>query len=81
MSSDKFKGIIEFLSDLNDDTTVPKNIKAHITEIINILKSDLDMSLKVDKVNHIFDELSDDSNIDPYTRTQLWNVVSMLESL
>jgi uncharacterized protein (UPF0147 family) len=81
MSNDKLSEVVEFLSELNEDTTVPKNVKQKIAEIISILKSNSDMSLKVDKVIHLFDELNEDSNLDPYTRTQLWNVVSMLESL
>ena len=28
-----------------------------------------------------FDEISNDTNLQPYTRTQLWNVVSMLENI
>jgi len=27
------------------------------------------------------DEVSDDNNIQPYTRTQIWNIASMLEAL
>ncbi|MFT4303124.1 MAG: UPF0147 family protein [Candidatus Woesearchaeota archaeon] len=73
--------IIDFLDDLREDTSVPKNVKLRIAEVVEILKCDIDSSLKVDKVMHIFDELNDDSNIDSFTRTQLWNVVSMLESL
>jgi len=81
MSDDKLSNIISFLGDLKEDSTVPKNVKVKISDIVAILKDDSENSIKVDKVMHIFDELNDDSNIDSFTRTQLWNVVSMLESL
>ncbi len=81
MTELNLENIIEFINELNDDSTVPKNVKTKLGEVMSILKEDLDKSIKVDKVMHIFDELNDDSNIDSFTRTQLWNVVSMLESL
>jgi uncharacterized protein (UPF0147 family) len=69
------------LKEMGEDNTVPRNVKTSIVKIIEILNDETETSIKVDKVMHIFDELNEDSNIDPYTRTQLWNVVSMLESL
>lgn len=81
MMDSRFENIIEFLNELSEDSTVPKNVKSKLRDVVGILNGDIDKSLKVDKVMHIFDELNDDSNIDSFTRTQLWNVVSMLEAL
>jgi len=81
MTDEKLQNIMSFLEDLREDSTVPRNVKVKITEVNEILKTDLEKSLKIDKVMHIFDELNDDSNIDSFTRTQLWNVVSMLEAV
>ncbi|MCB9358791.1 UPF0147 family protein [Candidatus Woesearchaeota archaeon] len=78
---DKIENIIEFLDEMKEEDTVPKNVKLKIADVIGILKSNLEESLKIDKVMHIFDELNEDSNLDSFTRTQLWNVVSMLESI
>lgn len=81
MTEDKLQNIITFLTELKDDSSVPKNVKTSMGQIITILQGNLDISLKIDKVMHFFEELHDDSNIDSFTRSQLWNVVSMLESL
>ena len=81
MTNQKLDNIIEVLKDMKEDSTVPKNVKTKVIQIVEILGSKVDMSIKVDKVMHIFDQLNDDSNIDSFTRTQLWNVVSMLETL
>ena len=81
MSDSDFDIIVETLKQLKDDSGIPKNVKLKINDVIDILQGELEKSIKVDKAMHIFDEFSDDSNIDPFTRTQLWNIVSSLESL
>ena len=81
MIDDQLQNIMSFLENLKEDSTVPRNVKVKITEVNEILKTDIEKCLKIDKAMHIFDELSDDSNIDSFTRTQLWNVVSMLEAV
>ena len=79
---DAVDGIIESLEEIKDDSTVPKNVKNMIDEIIKTLKrEDIEMSLKVDKVQQDLEEISSDSNLQAFTRTQLWNIVSMLETL
>ena len=81
MVEEQVKDIIEQLSDLLEDNTVPRNVKGKVQTIINYLNESADLSLKVNKALNILDEISDDNNIQPYTRTQIWNFVSMLEAL
>ena len=81
MSAEQIKNIIEVLSELLEDTTVPRNVKNRISEIITTLKEETDISLRVNKALNILDEISDDNNIQTYTRTQIWNIASLLESL
>lgn len=81
MVEEQVKDIIEQLSDLLEDNTVPRNVKSKIQTIINYLNENADLSLKVNKALNILDEISDDNNIQAYTRTQIWNFVSMLEAL
>ena len=80
--TEELNDILEALEDIKSDSTVPKNIKLKMEEIITTLnRNDLEMSLKVDKVQQELEDISSDSNIQPFTRTQLWNVVSLLETL
>ena len=72
--------IISALSELVEDTTVPKNIKTRVENAIKALKED-DVSIGVDKALQELDEAADDVNIQPYTRTQIWGIVSMLEKI
>ena len=79
---ERLSNIIEALEELVGDNTVPRNIKAKISDIISILKGDgEDTSMKINKVLSELDEISDDTNIQPYTRTQIWNIASMLEMI
>ena len=39
------------------------------------------LKVKIDKSLQELDSLDEDPNIPVYTRTQIWNIVSLLESL
>ena len=81
MMIEELASIVEGLSDIKDDNTVPKNIRTKIEQIISILgDDDCEMSLKISRAQQELDEIAEDSNIQPYTRTQIWNVASLLET-
>lgn len=73
--------IIEAIKELLEDNTVPRNVKRKLETSKNILESNDELSIKVNKVLNELDELSEDTNVQSYTRTQIWNIVSMLEML
>ena len=74
------KGIVASISELKEDTTVPKNVKEKVQEIIETLNNEkAELSMRIDKALQILDDIAEDSNLQSYTRTQVWNIVSMLE--
>lgn len=81
--NNEVKEIIEYMEEFIQDDNVPKNAKNKIKTIISELKSatETDLSLKVNKLLSDLDELSNDSNLDQFTRQQLWSITSMLEGL
>lgn len=83
LQNDEIQEIISSLEELGSDMTVPKNIKLKIEGIIGILRSaeKSDISMRINKSLNMLDEISDDNNLQPYSRTQIWNIVSLLESL
>ena len=81
MTEEQLKQIIEALTELSEDTTVPRNVRSKIESAIKVLNEDTELSLKIDKAIQHMDDISNDTNIQPYTRTQIWNVVSLLESV
>jgi len=73
--------VVTYLTDLLNDNTVPRNVKTKIESIVKSFQEKTDMSLKINKALSVLEEISDDNNIQPYTRAQVWNAVSMLEGL
>ncbi|MCF7861472.1 UPF0147 family protein [Candidatus Woesearchaeota archaeon] len=81
MSSDILTDIIAYLEELKDDTTVPKNVKLKVERTMNILKENTDLSIRINKALSEIEDISDDANLQAFTRTQVWNIVSMLEKV
>ena len=76
------KDIVASISELKDDTTVPKNVKEKVQEIIETLSNEkAELAMRIDKALQILDGIAEDSNLQSYTRTQVWNLVSMLEKV
>lgn len=69
--------IYDSLQELLDDVDVPRNIKERITKVKLVLE---DKELGVDKALNEMDDLMESNDIPSFVRTQIWNVVSLLES-
>lgn len=78
----KLEPIIKLLSDIIDDRTVPRNIRSHIEQAKKSLENEKDeMDMKLSAAISYLDEIINDPNMPMYTRTQIWNIVSMLETI
>lgn len=75
--------IVKLLTDIIDDRRVPRNIRAAVEEAKKNLieESGKDWDVKVSSAISMLDEIINDPNMPSYTRTQIWNIVSMLESV
>ncbi len=78
---DQLANVTDYLQELMEDNTIPKNVKTKISNVIKLFGEDGDENIKINKALDEFDEIATDNNIQPYTRTQIWNVVSMLENI
>ena len=79
MDDKEIEDVIGILNELQEDITVPKNVRIKIEKIINSLKEDTKPLIKINKALNDLDEIAADVNLQPYTRTQIWNVISALE--
>jgi len=78
----ELKNALALLETILNDRTVPKNIRAAAESSKNILMSDgQSEELKISTAIHTLDEIINDPNMPVYTRTQIWNVVSILEQI
>ena len=73
--------VINSLNEIQEDATVPRNVRAKIEAIISSLREETELSIKVSKTLNDLDEIAGDINLQAYTRTQIWNVISALEKL
>ena len=69
------------LDELKDDVTVPKNVRLRIEKVIQVLNDKTENDIKVSKALNELEEIADDVNLQSYTRTQVWNVISALEKI
>jgi len=77
-----FENVIPLIEQIVNDRTVPRNIRTKCEDSIKILKEDgQDIAIRVSTVISTMDDVSNDPNIPMYTRTQVWNIVSLLESM
>lgn len=69
------------LSDLSNDRKVPRNVRSVIDSAIRELQGkEENIATKINTTISMLDEVSNDPNIHAFTRTQIWNIVSLLES-
>ena len=73
--------VVNSLNEIQEDASVPRNVRTQVQEVIGTLKDDTEVSIKVNKALNKLDEIASDVNLQAYTRTQIWNVMSVLEKL
>lgn len=73
--------VIKSLNEIEEDASVPRNVRLQIQNAIISLRQSAELSTKVNKALNELDEISSDVNLKSYTRTQVWNVMSTLEKL
>ena len=74
--------IISILEQVGIDRTVPRNVRAAVVKAKEDMANEkLDIDFRVSSVISILDEIAADVNLPPYSRTQIWNAVSSLETL
>ncbi|MDK2849569.1 MAG: uncharacterized protein PWP03_49 [Candidatus Woesearchaeota archaeon] len=80
--NEELEEVISLIKELSEDFSVPRNVKKNLMVIEEILRDESkELSLRVDKAVSILDEVSEDPNIQMFTRTQIWSLVSMLSKL
>jgi len=77
-----FENIIPLIQQIANDRTVPRNIRTKCEDSIKILQNEReDLAVRVNTVVSTMDDISNDPNVPTYTRIQIWNIVSTLESV
>jgi uncharacterized protein (UPF0147 family) len=81
-NDEKIKQAVVLLQQISDDTTIPRNIRKTAQEAFKILQTkNLTAGVKAANAISVIDQISQDPNMPPHTRVQLWQVVSTLETV
>lgn len=78
-TAEDLKPIADMLEQIANDRTVPRNIRAAAERSKAALDGEGSIDLKISTAIHVLDEIINDPNMPMYTRTRIWNIVSMLE--
>ncbi|MBN1275680.1 UPF0147 family protein [Candidatus Woesearchaeota archaeon] len=74
--------IIALLKELQEDNTVPRNVKLKLQHMQASLEDEGgEISLKVNKILSDVEDIANDINLPMFIRTQIWNLTSMLEGI
>ena len=74
--------VFEMISKIENESTVPKNIKIKMQNIlIDLQEEEKGFDFRINKALQELDEISEDINLPDYVRTQIWAIVSILESI
>ena len=74
--------LIEMINELTEDSSVPRNVKDKLKSINSILTDESrEKNISINEAKDILAELSEDQNLQTFSRTQLWNISSMLEEI
>ncbi len=80
-TEDKLKQIMAILDQLAEDTTVPRNIRRGATDAKTYLLKNDALDVRVASAIMILDDLANDPNIPLHGRTQIWGLISQLETV
>ena len=81
MPEEKIKQVIKLMDMLAEDASVPKNIRKAVSEArVKLLAKD-EPVVRASSAIYILNEVSEDINMPMHARTQIWTIVSALETI
>jgi uncharacterized protein (UPF0147 family) len=73
--------IIGLIDTVGEDTSVPKNIRRALSEAKERLRGTDELSTRVSAAIYAIEGISEDINMPMHARTQIWAILSALESI
>ncbi len=69
------------MDEVLEDSSVPKNIRKAVGDAKQRLQSDDDLVVKVSSAIYSIESITEDVNMPPHARMQIWSIISELEAL
>jgi len=78
----KVNQAMAILNRVAEDNTTPRNIRRTAKQASDLmLDESLSLAVRAANAIDLLDDISQDPNMPMYTRTRLWNVISVLEGI
>jgi hypothetical protein len=78
----KFNQAMQVLSLIADDNTTPRNIRRTAKQASDMLLDEgLSIAARAANAIAILEDISQDPNMPMYSRTRIWNAISVLEGI
>lgn len=77
----EFDEIFYIVEELEEDSMVPKNVKEALTIMISHLKTDEELSTKINRALCELEEITDGKELNSDVRIRLLNIATILETL
>ncbi|MCX6773043.1 MAG: UPF0147 family protein [Candidatus Micrarchaeota archaeon] len=81
MVEQKVAEVIELIDTVGEDTSVPKNIRRALSVAKERLKGVDELPTRVSAAVYAIEAVSEDINMPMHARTQIWTILSALESI
>ena len=78
---EKIKQIASLMDVVVNDTSIPKNVREAVNDAKEKLLSNEELGVKTSGAIYILGEISNDINMPAHARTQIWTILSALESI
>jgi len=81
MPEQRIKEVIGLMDLMIDDSSVPKNIRKVVDEARSHLKTQEELPTRISSAVQSLVGISEDINMPMHARTQVWTILSALESI
>jgi len=78
---EKIQQIVTLIEMVLEDMSVPRNVKRAMEDAKRRLKEKEDPVVRAGGAIYCLEGLSEDVNLPPHARTQIWQILSALESI
>jgi uncharacterized protein (UPF0147 family) len=79
---EKIAEVIKFIDLLTKDTSIPKNVRKGLEDAkASLQNTSEDATVRISNAVYAIQEVSNDVNLPLHARTQIWQVLGMLEKV
>ena len=80
-STEEVNYVAELMDSVIEDTSVPRNIRKALDDAKQKILSQEKMDVAITSAIYILDDISNDINMPSHARTEIWQIISELETI